>query len=275
MLTLVQKVAVRRHMGVPFAGTAQAGRLYGWRFTWYQEDLEYRMNNMQPPEEQLLTGVSLGSYRIAGTFKVNDPITFTVTDPVAGPQVFTYHVQASDFALPANVVNPTDASPLYSIAQNAAIAANTALQALGYDGIGVMPSDNFSPAFLSPYFAQLIIQGPATSLFTLAVSTTSASGQVIVDQQATTSPVTQTFTDPTGAYQKFGWIQVCDYLAMGMGLMNLSLWLTKADVVSFRRDELRARRALYKEYCVQLEMALGGTEYVKKFGGGSSGGATA
>jgi len=274
MLTLVQKVAVRRHMGVPFAGTAGAGRLYGWRFTWYQEDLEFRMNNMQPPEEQLLTGVSLGSYRIAGAPRVDDVITFTVTDPVAGPQVFTYQVKAADFALPANPVNPADASPLYSIAQNAALAANAALQSLGYAGIGVMPSDNFSPAFLSPYFAQLIIQGPSASLFTLAVSV-SGSTNVIVDQPATTSPVTQTFTDPTGTYTKYGWIQICDYLAMGMGLASLSLWLTKADVAEFRHDEVRARRGLYREYCMQLEMALGGAEYVKKFGGGSSAGATA
>jgi hypothetical protein len=56
---------------------------------------------------------------------------------------------------------------------------------------------------------------------------------------------------------------------------SLSLTYVKADVVTFRNDEVSARRGVYREYCMQLAKAIGGDEYIRKFSGASSGGACA
>lgn len=281
MLTLAQKVSIRRHLGTPFAGTAQAGRLYGWRFTWYREDLEYRMNNLQPPEEQLITGASLGSFKIDGVPEVGDTLTFGLTDGVNNLST-TYTVQASDFTLPNNPINPSQSSPLYSIALNVANQMRaTGWSAALYDAVGVMPADLYSEAFLPPYFAEVEILGPSASTFTLSASAVGKTN-VFVSAQGAPSPVQQVILNAvTGAQTTlYGWCALCDTLAMGMAQANLSLWLQNAggaggSKVTFRPDEVSARKKLYRTYCEQLEMALGGASYVRQFGGTHSGGAIA
>lgn len=270
MLTLKQKVAVRRHLGVPFAGTAQAGRLYGWRFTWYNEDLEYRMNNMQPPEEQMLTGVSLGSFRIDGRPTVGDVLTFNLNDGTN--RTANYTVQASDFTMPMNSLNPSMSSPLYSIALNSALAVNQQMASAGYAAVGVMPSDAMAPAFLPPYFAEVEILGPTTNTFTLTCSKTGTTN-LLVSDAGSPCPVRTSLSDPVTATPTalYGYLAILDVLSMGMTQADLSLAYQTADVVTFRPDEVKARRALYKEYCIQMEMVLGGKDYVDKFSGGGGG----
>src|ERR1700723_2058804 len=99
MLSQRYRIGVRRHLGVPFAGTAQAGRLFGWRFSMKVEDLEWKMSNMQPNEEQLITGVAIASWNIYSPLTVGDVITYTIPD-ANGPHIVTYTVQASDFTQP-------------------------------------------------------------------------------------------------------------------------------------------------------------------------------
>jgi hypothetical protein len=270
MLTQPQKVAIRRHLSVPFAGTAQAGRLYGWRFTFYSEDLEYRMNNMQPAEEQLITGNALAVWRMDGRPTVGDVLTFTVTDTVNGTMTATYTVQQSDFDKPADPVNPSDSSPLYSIALNASLAINNVMASKGYSAVGVMPADLASPQYMPPYFSEIDLSGPSSATFTIGVSRTGTTNTLIA-QQATTCPVKATLSGQT----LYGYVAVIDSLAMGMAQSDLSLTYEKADVVQFRRDEIPARRALYAEYCTMLSRDLGGKEYVNKLSGGSGGGAVA
>jgi len=280
MLSLAQKVAIRRHLGVPFAGTAEAGRLYGWRFTWYNEDLEFRMNNLQAPEEQLLTGVSLGSFRLGGMPTVDDVLTYHLNDGT-NTYTATYTVQASDFDRPANPVNPSQAAPLYSIALNSANAINQVLQSLGYTTVGVEPADLFSPQYLPPYFAEVVILGPGSAVFTLTGSCVGTTA-ITIENPGTPCPVVGTFTSiSTGTKSTvYGFIAICDYLAMGMTQQQLSLWLESGSAAGgggakFRQSELGARRALYLEYVAAMSRALGGEEYVKKFGGGRSGSAGA
>lgn len=263
-----QVIAIRRHLGVPFAGTAQAGRLFGWRFEIHVEDLEWKMQNMQPSEEQLITGVSMGSWRIDGVPTAGDVITYSVTDPAIGRVEVTYTVTSDDinFIVPGT----NQKSPTMAIALNSALAINNVLGVAGYQAVGVQPKDLFvaPPYFLAPYFAQLLISGPSSTLFTLGVARTGTTN-VFCDNQGTISPVNTTVRDPSGVQKSlFGYVQVCDYFAMGMATASLSLRYEKADVVTFRKDEIKARRALYREYCEQLSKALGGREYVKKFGGG-------
>lgn len=270
MLTQSQKVSLRRHLSVPFAGTAQAGRLYGWRFTFYSEDLEYRMNNMQPAEEQLITGNALAIWRMDGRPSVGDVLTFTVTDATNGTLTASYTVQQSEFAAPANPVNPSDSSPLYAIALNASLAINAAMASKGYAAVGVMPADLASPQYMPPYFSEIDITGPSSTPFTIAVSRTGTTN-VLIAQQGKVCPVQASVAGVT----RYGYVDLIDALAMGMTQADLSLTYQKADVVNFRQDEISARRRLYKEYCTMLSRDLGGKEYVEKFGGGSSGGAVA
>jgi hypothetical protein len=274
-LTETQKVAVRRHLGVPFAGTAQAGRLFGWRFTWYREDLEYRLNNMAPSEEQLLTGNALSSFRLAGRPAVGDVLTYMITPASGNLVTATYTVQESDFALPANQVNPSESSPLYAIALNSALAVNNAAGQFGYAGVGVMPADLFSPQYLSPYYSELQIASSSVEPFTIAASVVGTTNIVVVNS-GTVCPVQITINSAAGSQTLYGLIAFCDYLANQMASANLSLQFQKADVTTFRPDEVRARYAQYKLYCEQLEEALGGENYVRSIGGkGGGGGAVA
>jgi len=277
MLSQVQKVAIRAHLGVPFAGTANAGRLYGWRFTWYNEDLEYRMNNMQPAEEQLLTGSILGSFKLQGNPTLGDTVQYGITDPVQGLIQVPYTVQASDLSTPPNTVNPSESSPLYSIALNSTTAILAAAAQYGYAAVGVMPADLFSPAYLPPYFAEVIISAPGVQpgqpFFSLS-ATGGSTTNLLVEQQATLSPIAAVLTNfVTGVQSPYsGYIALCDALRMNMTQTGLSLWLKKADVVDFRQNERSARKALYMEYVHQLEAVLGGRDYVQKFSGGGGGG---
>lgn len=281
MLTQKQKVATRRHLGTPFAGTAQAGRLYGWRFTFYREDLEYRMNNMQAAEEYLVTGASLGSYRIGGRPTVGDVLNFTITQ---GATVYTasYTVQASDFNLPVNPVNPAESSSLYSIALNAALAIQNAIpQVAGYIVNGVMPADLFSPQFMPPYFAEIVITAPFGVDFVLTSSVTGTTN-LAVEDPGSPSPVNATFvTQPTGAQTTvYGYVALLDYLSMNMTQQNLSLWLKSATGaggagVDFNMNEFRARRRIYVYYCVEYSRMIGGETYVQMFGQRSSAGGSA
>lgn len=233
------------------------------------------MNNMQPAEESLVTGRSLGSFRIYNRPTVGDVITYTLNDGTNN-LLASYTVQESDFTAPVNPINPSDSSPLYSIALNSVTALNSVLVPKGYFAVAVMPADLFSPQYVQPYFAEIDVSGPGPALFTLGVSVVGTTNAQI-GAQGTASPIVATMpnvaTGTTATY--YGYCALLDALAMGMTQANLSLWLGRADVAVFRRDEVSARRALYREYITQLEMALGSREYVQKFGGAAVGGATA
>lgn len=279
MLTQQQKVAIRRHAGIPFAGTAQAGRLFGWRFEIHVEDLEYKMNNMQPNEEQLLTGLAMGSWKLGGRPTVGDVLSFVV-----GATTVNYTVTDSDFDIPPNPINPSDSSVLYAIALSAAnaINANGTLAAAGYTAVGVQPAQQFSPSYMPPYFAEVILTAPGDAAPVLS-SSVSGTTSLITDNPGSQCPVTATFVNSvTGAQTTvFGYIAVCDSLAMGMTQAGLSLWLQSASGaggagVKFRPDEVLARRAQYKEYVTQMMQTIGGDAYVRKFRqGGRGGGAVA
>jgi hypothetical protein len=276
MLTQHQRIAVRRHLNIGFAGTGQAGRLAGWRFSRFFEDLEYKMSNMQPSEEQILTGNAMGSYAINGAPAVGDVLTYTLAPASGSPIAASYTVTSNDLNPASNPVNPSEAAPTFSIALNSALAFNAAAQAAGYSAVGAMPADLFSPQYLPPYFAELIVTGPSSTPFALSGSVVGRTN-LVVEDPGSVCPVQATFTNPTTNVSEtvYGLIAICDFLANAMTQASLSLWLTKADVIAFRPDEVGARRGLYREYCMQLAKAIGGDEYIRKFSGASGGGACA
>jgi uncharacterized repeat protein (TIGR01451 family) len=272
MLNQAQKVSLRRHMGVPFAGTAQAGRLFGWRFAITFEDLEFKMNNMTPPEEQLLTGYSMGSFSLRGVPTVGETITYLVTDPNAGVLTATYTVQPSDmtFIPPGS----SQTAPDFSVALNSALRINAAMGMYGYAGVGVQPADLISVPFLPPYFSELMITGPTTAAFPMAVSTTGTLNTT-VEYPGKPSPAQATIGPAGSQTTFFGYLNLCDYLAMQPAQARLSLRYMEADVVKFRRDEVAAQAQLYKYFCSQMGDVIGGKEYIRHFSRGGGGGSVA
>lgn len=277
MLSLAQKIAIRRHARIPFAGTAQAGRLLGVRFLFFREDLEYKMNNLQAPEEQLLTGVSLGSFRIDGRPTVGDVLTYTITDATQTTSV-SYTVQQSDLGLQPNPTNPSESSPLYAIALNSATALTLQLQQYGYSVVGVMPADLLSPQFLPPYFAEVVVSSSASTAFTLSASVSSgATTNLYVEAQGAVCPIrAQVTAADTGLpVVQYGLINLCDALDMAAAIPNLSLTYQMAGGgagggVTFRPDEIVARTRQYKYYVREMLRVLGGEQYVRELFGGNS-----
>lgn len=254
----------------PFANTAQAGRLFGWRFAIHVEDLEYKMSNLAPSEEQLITGNAMASWSIGDSPTVGDVLTFTITDANDLAPI-TYTVTDADLHPTENIVNPSEASPTFSIALNAAQAINNAASRYGYAAVAAMPADLFSPQYMPPYFAEVILTAPGSSpTFSIGASVDGMTN-LLVEQQAAPSPIAATLG--TTAY--YGYVALLDALAMSMSQANLSLIYQTADVVNFRPDEVRARRQLYRQYCELLSRDLGGKEYVEHFFGGGSGGVVA
>jgi hypothetical protein len=239
------------------------------------------MNNMQATEEVLITGASLGSYRIGGQPTIGDVLTFTVT---VGSTVYTAHytVQASDFEIPVNPVNPSYSSPLYSIALNAANAIAQQIGGAGFICVGTMPADLFSPQFMPPYFAEVYVAAPQSGIaFTLSCSFTGTTN-LAVEDPGSVCPVNATFvSQPSGSQATvYGYVALLDYLSMGQTQQNLSMWLESATGaggagVVFNKAEAAARKRLYLEYCEQLSRTIGGETYVQMFGAGASGGASA
>lgn len=268
MLSQRYRVAIRRHLGIPFANTAQAGRLFGWRFAIHVEDLEYKMSNMAPNEEQLITGYAVGSWQVSDQPSAGDVLLFTVTDANGIHQV-PYTVTTADLNPAANITNPAEASPTFSIALNAASKVNQALNALGYTASAAMPADLFSPQYFPPFFSQVIITGPSSTLFTIGAQVTGTTNFIVGDP-VYPCPVNQNIQGvPT-----YGYVAILDAIQNRVPSADLTLWIEKADVVTFRKDEVRARLQLYRTMCEFLSRDLGGKEYVEHFGG-SGGGAIA
>lgn len=269
MLSQRYRIAVRRHLGVPFAGTAQAGRLFGWRFSIKVEDLEWKMSNLQPNEEQLLTGFAVASWQILGFQTVGNVLTATVLDAAGTLHTVNYTVQLSDLNPPPDIINPPNATASYGVALSLAAAINAQLNALGFKASASSPNDVPAPPFQSPGFAEVTLSGPSSALFTIGASATGGT-DFIVGEQCYPSPITQTINN----VQLFGYVPVLDALQNRVSSADLTLWIQTVDVVTFRKDEVRQRIGLYRVLCEMLSRDLGGKEYVDQFGGGSGGGAT-
>lgn len=256
-----QKIAIRRHLGVPFSGTADAGRLFGWRFAIHNEDLEYKMLNMKAAEEVLLTGNSLGSWRIDGFPSAGDVLTFTLNDGTNN-LTMPYTVLAGD------LVNPPNGSKSFAVALKAALVINAAANQYGYQTVAIQPGDSVSQPMIPSYYSELQVVGPSANTFTLGLTRTGTTNAFVLSN-GIVSPVTAT-VGSTAPVTLYGYIAICDYLAMLPIKADLSLWLTSAEV-GFRRDEVAARHGLYAYYCEQMSKTLGGREYVNHFGGRGGG----
>ena len=247
-LTFQQKIDVRRHLRVPFAGYPTSGYYGGIRTVLTVGQLEYYLVNLQAEEESAMTGFPYGQLRLLGVPTVGDVLTAFVNGSPA-----SYTVQASDLENP--ILNLQPISPLDSVAFNFATAinqANIGVQAAG--GINFKAS---APVTL-PNASQVTMtaNGPTFSLTAEAQSATMAL-QVGANGSFYPSPTVTTLV--AGAQTTInGYIPICNALESQCGdtANYLSTWLSQADVVKFRADSFPARVQQYRWWCKEMGVAL-------------------
>jgi hypothetical protein len=236
-LTAQQKVAIRDHLCVPFAGIPFSQYTSGLRTILTVGQLESYMNLLQVEEECRLTGYPFGIIKIFGTPAVNDKVT-AVVNRIS----ISYTVKSADLLA---------AQPLASIANALATAIN--ISGAGVQAAtGSISTADLPPAAL-PAFGQVTITNPTT--FTL---TASATGLVAVVDPAGNG---QTYPQPnfvvnSGVTTVYGYINICDYLLSRVGQADAFLSFEKADVVTFRKYEIEKRIQLYDFWRKKMGVAL-------------------
>ena len=233
MLTLGQKIDVRRHLGVPFAGLASSGMTMGIRTIFEAGQLEFYMLNLQPAEESVLTGSPYGSIRMYGTVIVGQVITVTINGtPIVYTTVF------------ADVIA---ADPRQSVAINVANAINS----LGVGGVfaggnSVLPS---APPSQLPGFVEVTLVASTATTFTVTASATNGFAAFVAANGSTLPQPNSTFYDQAGNTQTLvGYIAFCNYLQANIAVVSGNLSLLSAggkDAAVFRPYEMRQRIELY------------------------------
>ena len=120
LLTLGQRIDIRRHLGVPFAGLASSGMTMGIRTIFEAGQLEFYMLNLQPAEESVLTGSPYGSIRMYGNV-------------IAG-QVTTVTINGTPIVYTSTAADAAATDPRQSVAINIANAINSLVFFTGSDG---------------------------------------------------------------------------------------------------------------------------------------------
>jgi hypothetical protein len=248
MLTDIEKIDVRRHLGVPFAGLATSGLTMGIRTIFQPGQLEFYMQNLQPYEESVLSGRPYGQVRIYGGAVV---VGQTVTATVNGIPC-TYVVTAND------VLSPT---PMQSVANGLASAVN--LQGGNNGGVfagGAIVLPNGGPSQLPAFgYVTLVSSYPGTT-FTLTSSATggltaftSANGQVVPNP-------TSTFLDQNGSSVTLtGYIAFCNYLQSNIVSASGNMAMLNAGgpgVAQLRPYEMKQRVELYNYWREQMGTVL-------------------
>lgn len=248
MLDFQTKVDIRRHLRVPFAGYPTSGYYGGIRTVLTVGQLESYMNNLQAEEEATLTGNPYGAIRLFGIPSVGDVLTAVVNGKSA-----SYTVQVSDTQNPVIQLQPI--TPLDAVSFNFATAINAA--ALGVQAAGGL---NFkaSPPVTLPSASQVTMSASGQT-FTLTSNTTSTTMtvQVVANGSFYPSPKLPTLVEGVQT-TVYGYVPICNALESQVGDNSsyLSTWMTKADVVSFRPDQLAARVQTYRWWCKQMGVAL-------------------
>jgi hypothetical protein len=237
-LSAQQKVSIRDHLCVPFAGVPQSTYTAGLRTILTVGQLEMYLNVLQVEEECRLTGYPFGVLRIFGNVSAGQTVTATIN----GTPV-TYDVQASD------ALSPT---PLLAVAGGLANAINISTVGV-QSATGSITSGDVAPAAL-PVFGQVTLTNP--TLFTLTAGATGGLN-CIVDPSGNG----QTYPQPntallSGVPALYGYIAICDYMLARIAQADAFLSFDTADVVKFRKYEIEKRTQLYDFWRKKMGVAL-------------------
>lgn len=234
MLSDIEKVDVRRHLMVPFAGISTTGLTMGIRTIFTAGQLEFYMNNLQPYEESVLTGRPYGQIRIYGNVVAGQTVTATIN----GTNV-VYTVVLAD---------QNSVSPLQAVANGLSSAINVAaVGGVFAGGSAIIP--NTPPSQLPAFAYVTLVASVPAQTFTLTASTTGAITAFVVANGSVVPNPTSTFLDQAGNSQTVtGYIQFCNYLQSNIVTASGNLALLNAGgpgVAQFRPYEMKQRIDLY------------------------------
>lgn len=243
MLTDVQKIQIRRHLGFPVAGnpvqspvggsTLLSG-FQGYRFFTVYGQLEYRMNWMQPIEEAIITGLQTMVVTISAA---------TTASIGAGLVLSVEIIQGS---LDETVSYTTVAGDtIYSIGQNLAnnLLANANLVAAGFYAASPLSTGAYSQAARPPAVVQPFPGLQITDLSKFNNVLTSATPVFLSAGSSVSIAPPPSATIDGELYQ--GYLAILDKIE-GMSATSIeNLDTEKADVWTARRDEVEAKEHLY------------------------------
>lgn len=246
MLTDAQLTDVRRHMGVPVAGIPNSNftmgiRAYDPELPYYQQVglLEFRLANLTPGEESVLTGAPLGQIVLGGVPTTGATITVTA----ASTQLASYEATAD--ALAAN-------EPLYAIAQGIVNAINAANAPNGGNWVAATgPHSPGSPVFTPQ--AAFTLRSITTTPFSLSVQTSNDLSAVVAVQGTLPSPSATL----RGNVTLYGLLPILNYLEGIIANASDYAAFRVADVVTFDRAELAKRAAVYGYWRRRLARFIG------------------
>jgi len=243
-LDLQTKARIRRQLGVPFAGRADANTTMGLRTVLKAGQLEFYTNNLQMPEVSLLLGRPYGAFIIYAPTALDRVYSFTVDSTTV-----TYTVQPSDMAA---------RDPLLSVATGILAAIQAALPTYLADSAQIAVIGSYPQLSTAIQFELLT---PTATPFAL----TAVSNVVVI--QSGDYPASPQFLvddgngDPTKQVIAYGLLPICE--ALEQQLLNSSSNLSLSEVGSrtlgaavFRPDELRVRNSLLRRYRFELGVAL-------------------
>lgn len=237
-LTANQKVSIRRHLCVPFAGIPFSQYTSGLRTILTVGQLEMYMNVLQVEEECTLTGYPCGVIRIYG-----NPTVGAIVNVTINAQLVQYTVQAADMRA---------AQPLANI-------ANAVATAINISGLGVMAATgSISTADLPP--AALPATGQVSiicgSTFALTASGEGITAVVDPGSNGTQYPEPNTLGIPEIQPVQYGYIAICNYLQKRIMQLDAFASLTQAGGTKFNPNDMARRVELYDYWRTQMGMAL-------------------
>lgn len=242
------KVKIRDHLryGIaglyrtsPAGGTVASGMI-GYRFFQAYGTLEYRMNNMDPNEEAMVTGAAVGAVAVTGP------------NPNAG-DTFTLNFSGGGLSTPVQITVTAAAGdqPVNIIAKlAAALIQNQTLQLAGFTAAAPFGSGPFAPNTTIP-LPECSVVAPAA--FTLQASCSSISGIQV------TAPGEQIGYTASldGRTQIFGFIPILDGLKGAIASASQNFDTRQADVWKGRASELALRTAAYETIRVEFANFMG------------------
>jgi hypothetical protein len=245
-LNLATKASIRRHLGIPAAGTPGLGNTLGLRAVTQAGQLELYMNVLQLEEEAIVLGRPYGSFIIYDPVTVGDTITVIVVlgqPPNQQTVTVPYTIQSGDTAtsiaqkLPA-LLTP----PLAGITTQSITDPNAQVSMMSTIGTFVLSLSVMNGGSIGDTNVALVADG---SVF--------PSPKYTVDDGN---------GDPTLAVIAYGLLPVCD--ALESQLLNASQNLSFSEVGSrstggalFRPDELIVRNSLLHRYRHEMGVMLG------------------
>ncbi len=235
----------------------------GYRYFGFYGTLLFRLQQMAPNEEAMLTGRAYGSIAFNGfTYPaVGDSIQVAIVGGlITNPIVATVIVpQVAAGQSPWSLMNLAGA-----LAQ--AFAIQPAFQAAGFAAIADYGSSPFSDTKILVPICSLI--APANTSFQISATFTGSTPPQII-ANGTLLPPYLALSGPYGTAKVFGFLPILDYLESAMGGATQNLSLSRAEDAYFRNDEVDAREDLYEKYIDKLANFLGVPRNPQRKGGAS------